>query len=387
MTSRLLGFLFLTALALGIWPELSWAQDYPKLAPYTGIRWTPEVKIDGKWYALRSINDLPVGRIVEFARKKYDDRWQKRFDEDLVQVLTEMGHSPGATVSLLVVDIETGMQTTLDKVPLTAENRRSIYNFKYANESRAVPIFGLKPENLRSALDAFQAALDDRWSYRHANRADFDTAVAVLRKKVDSGISPNDFGVELQKIIALGIDAHASVSGYHLLSAGYLPFLVEPEGDRFVAFKPDRTGFLLAGFPYLRKIDGIDVADWCQAATVLVPKGSPQYVRRHCLRHLRRLDYLRELMRLPKKNTLKIELADKDDRAHKTLSLRTVTRSQLYGMWPCGGSRLLEGNIGYLRLADMDSKAGSEIQEWMPKFRDTAGLIVDATAIGIVGRW
>lgn len=52
-------------------------------------------------------------------------------------------------------------------------------------------------------------ALDGRWSYRHANRADFDTAIAALNKKVETGISPNDFGIELQKIIALGIDGHA----------------------------------------------------------------------------------------------------------------------------------------------------------------------------------
>ena len=96
MTSRLSGFVFLTVLAFGILPERSWAEEFPKLAPYAGIRWTPEVEIDGKWYALRSIDDLPVERIIEFARQKYDDRWQRRFNEDLVQVLTEMGHSPGA---------------------------------------------------------------------------------------------------------------------------------------------------------------------------------------------------------------------------------------------------------------------------------------------------
>ncbi|MCH8150368.1 MAG: hypothetical protein IH987_20720, partial [Planctomycetes bacterium] len=216
MTSRLFALLFLTAVAFGTLPERSLAQRYPKLAPYAAIRWTPEVQIDGKWYALRSINDLPVEKIVGFAKKKYRGRWQKRINEDLVQVLTEMGHSPGMTVKLVVVDLETGKETTLDKVPLTAKNRRSIWNSTYANESRSVPISAVKPEDLRRALDDFQTALDDRWSYRRANRADFAAAVAALRKKVDAGISPDDFGIELQKIIALGIDGHASVSGYDL---------------------------------------------------------------------------------------------------------------------------------------------------------------------------
>jgi hypothetical protein len=55
---------------------------------------------------------------------------------------------------------------------------------------------------------------------------------------------------------------HAGVSGFTMPPGGYLSFLVEPEGERFVAFRSDRTGFLADGFPYLTKIDGKDVADW-----------------------------------------------------------------------------------------------------------------------------
>jgi len=377
MSSRLLSLLFLTAVAFGTLSKWARAQEYPKLAPYGGIRWTPEVQIDGKWYALRSINELSVDKIVEFAGKEYDDRWLKRFNEDLVQVLTEMGHPPGMTVKLVVVDLETGKEALLDQVPLTAENRRSIMNSKRANEARPGRISAVRPEDLRRALDDFQAALEGRWSYHHANGADFDTAIVALRKKVDAGISPNDFGIELQKIIVMGIDGHSSVSGYDLPPGGYLPFLVEPEGDRFVAFEPDRAGFLADDYPYLRKIDGKAVVDWCKAASVLVPKGSPQYVRRHGLRHLRHLDYLRGLLKLPKKDVVEVELAAKDSKNRKTLVLPVAKRFPNYGVWPGGGSRHLVGNVGYLRLSVMDEDAVEEIKEWMPKFRDTVGLLVD----------
>jgi Peptidase family S41 len=340
--------------------------EYPKLAPYPAIRWTPEVQIDGKWYALRSVDDLPVATIVEFAKEKYDSNWLKRFNEDLVQVLTEMGHPPGETIKLVLHDLETGQEKTLDKTPLTAEYREAIRN----------PIRRLKPEVLRNILDDFMVALNDRWSYRHANGADFDAAIAKLYKEIDAGIALNDFGIELQKIIALGIDGHAEVSGYTLPSGGYLPFLVEPSGEGFVAFKPDRTRFLADGFPYLTKIDGKPVADWCEAAAVLVPKGSPQYVRRHCLRLLRDLDYLRGLMKLPKNAAVEVEVAAQDG-ARKRLTLPVATQSPIYGVWPRGGSRLLEGNIGYLRLSSLDEDAVAEISTWMPKFRDTEGLVID----------
>jgi hypothetical protein len=235
-----------------------------------------------------------------------------------------------------------------------------------------------KPAALHAALDDFKTALDERWSYRHANGADFDAAIATLRKKIDAGISTDEFGLELHKIVALGIDGHSGVSGYKLPGGGYLPFLIEPEWERFVAFSPERTAFLADGWPYVTKIDGRDVADWCRAAAALVPKGSPQYVRHRCLARLRDLDYLRGSMSLPKRDAVDVELATGDGTARRTMTLRVASSSPAYGTWPRGGSRLLDGNVGYLRLANMvKATSVQEIKEWMPKFRDTTGLVVD----------
>lgn len=241
-----------------------------------------------------------------------------------------------------------------------------------------VVAFVLGPRALASALDTFKGALDERWSYRYANGADFDMPIAALRKRLDVGISLDEFGIQLQKIIALGIDGHSRVSGYRLPPGGRLPFLIEAEGERFVAFNPERSAFLANGFPFLTKIDGKPVAEWCTAASVLVPKGSPQYVRHRCLLHLRELDYWRGELDLPKKDVVEIELADQDDRARKTLTLPVSQSLPAHGVWPPGGSRLLDGNIGYLRLASMQKATSvTEIKQWMPRFRDSTGLIVD----------
>lgn len=236
----------------------------------------------------------------------------------------------------------------------------------------------LEPKAAAAAVDAFKAALDKRWSYRYANRANFDAAIAALRKQIAGGITQNQLGIELQKIIALGIDGHARVSGFSLPPGGRLPFLIEVVGHRFVAVDQQRKAFLADGFPFLTKIDGHEVAEWCAAASVLVPKGSPQYIRHRCLSSLRELDYWRDVMKVNRKDTVEIELTNKQGRARKTLTLPVAASLPAYGVWPPAGSRLLEGNIGYLRLPSM-SRASSapEIKAWMSKFRDTAGLIVD----------
>lgn len=111
-----------------------------------------------------------------------------------------------------------------------------------------------------NALDVFQAALNERWSYRYANQANFDDAIASLRKRIGTGISSDEFGIELQKIIALGIDGHSGVTGYSLPPGGCLPFLIEALGERFVAITADRKAFLVDGFPYVAKLDGKPVA-------------------------------------------------------------------------------------------------------------------------------
>ena len=235
----------------------------------------------------------------------------------------------------------------------------------------------LAPMVVSGAVDAMKAALDERWSYRHANRADFDSALASVRERSGAGITQDELGIELQKVIALGIDGHALVSGYGLPPGGILPFVIESEGGGFVAFDPARRAFLADGFPFVTRIDGKDVAEWCAMAATMVPKGSPQYARHRCLRQLRQLDYWRGQMNLPQKSTVDVELMNKSgDR--KILTLPVATSLPAFTAWPTGGSRLLEGNVGYLRLPTMEEETSvPEIKRWMPKFRDSVGLIVD----------
>jgi hypothetical protein len=231
---------------------------------------------------------------------------------------------------------------------------------------------------LHRALDDFQVALDERWSYRHANGANFDAAISRLRKTAAAGMSLDEFGLELHKIIAQGIDGHSGVAGYQLPGTRYLPFLVEPEGEQFVAFTPDRTGFLAEGFPYITQIDGKNITDWCAAAAVIVAKGSTQYIRHRCLARLRNIEFVSELLKLPQRDTLQVTLLSKDGRARRTLTLSHANALPTYGVWPRLTSRLLANDVGYLRLPYMD-KASSvkEIKQGMSQFRNTKGLIID----------
>ena len=83
-------------------------------------------------------------------------------------------------------------------------------------------------------------------------------------------------------------------------------------------------------------------------------------------------------MKVPRKDTVELELTDEKGRERKVMTLPVSASIPSYGVWPAAGSRLIEGNVGYLRLPTMrTSTSVPEIKTWMPQFRNTAGLIVD----------
>lgn len=106
------------------------AKGYPKLAPFSAVRWkdsTPEVKVKDTWYELLAINDVEAKDIVKFCKDKEEKLWQKRFEEDLVEMMTRMGHEPGEKVTLKVRELDGGKTTVLKDVPNTHDNRQAIW--------------------------------------------------------------------------------------------------------------------------------------------------------------------------------------------------------------------------------------------------------------------
>jgi RNA polymerase sigma factor (sigma-70 family) len=108
-----------------------------KLAPYTAIRWhgaVPEVQIKDTWYALIAINGLSVNQIM--LSQKDPAQHRKHFAEDLIELMTRIGHAPADTVDLQVQTLDADKKhLTLTNIPLTAENRHALMNFPIAGQT------------------------------------------------------------------------------------------------------------------------------------------------------------------------------------------------------------------------------------------------------------
>jgi hypothetical protein len=132
--------LILTISAVGVAGAfLSEKWKYPKRAPFSGVRWEgdeSQVKIGEEWFVLLSIDGIPADTIVAFSQRRYWLGWRKRFEEDLVEVLDQMGHPPGDSVRLVVRPVGSATTWTLERVPMTEANRRAIYQAARAREGR-----------------------------------------------------------------------------------------------------------------------------------------------------------------------------------------------------------------------------------------------------------
>jgi hypothetical protein len=105
---------------------------YPKVSPFQAVRYrdaaTPEVKVAGTWYELLALNDLSAADVVKACQSLDAKDWQKRFEEDLVEVLTRTGHAPPKAdkADLKVKDLSTGDESALKDVPMTHANRQGL---------------------------------------------------------------------------------------------------------------------------------------------------------------------------------------------------------------------------------------------------------------------
>jgi hypothetical protein len=125
-------------------PSRGWA----RLSPFTDVSVRGDaatVQFDGQTYELVSIDDVPTKAILAVAKKSYGNLWEKRFVEDIVEVLEQLGRRPEKTVKLVLRDAQSGAIKTVDRAPLTAENRRQVYAARYRMSSSGYDLSHIVP--------------------------------------------------------------------------------------------------------------------------------------------------------------------------------------------------------------------------------------------------
>jgi hypothetical protein len=378
--------------SLAITPAAA-AQDYEKLAPWPAVRWrddVPEVEIEGRWYELVALEDAKSTEIVAFCKKTWPDKWQKRFEEDLVEVMARMDRPLGARVAMDVIAVADEGRKNAKKEPLrgiamTRENRQRLWEARNAASRPAVErLEVLSRADAQADLDQLARLLGAEYSYYERARELFEGELVAAKRALPDEIERSDLARRVQALLCLLGDGHTQLDELEPhLPAGFAPYLLGDSDGKLVAFAADRGALLDPSHPYLVALDGVPVERWLEAAARLVPRGSPGFVRWHAIRQLRFVAWLRAELGLPAEGELLLQLADeKGLKVERKTAL--AARKPVYGDWPRSATRELDGAIGYLRIPSMDDEpAGiAALHAAMAGFGGARALVIDVRGNG-----
>ncbi|MHC4450423.1 MAG: S41 family peptidase [Planctomycetota bacterium] len=338
-----------------------------KLSPFTAVQVEGDiarVQFDGAWHELVELDGLPTAKILAYCRKTYDRKASKRFAEDLVEVLTGMGRQPGRTISMVLKDPKTGKLRKVAQAPMTHDNRRKV------RDARQAPPRAFSARDAAADIAFLREFLGQRHSYRFVRPKGMPEGTAATR---------NELALHIARSIARFGDGHTRVRGrWDWLPKGYAPFRAQVCGKRLVAVDPIRGKFISRRFPYLEAIDGIEIARWLEAAA-WVAQGSAQYRLWRGAEELAYLAALRRELKLPANPNVKLKLADERGRTN-TISLALQTEFAVSPPLARKPTRMLDKNIGYLRLAKMGADPGPE--KALVTFANARGIIIDVRGNG-----
>ncbi|UZR97585.1 hypothetical protein [Chondrinema litorale] len=108
-------------------------------SPFTAVEWEadkPMVQVEGEWYYFEKLDDISKDEILAYCKEKYPDKWQKRFSEDLIEVLEGMNYQPEVKVTLA---LNKDGKTAEYQGVLTSENRKKVRTYNYGGVYKEKP--------------------------------------------------------------------------------------------------------------------------------------------------------------------------------------------------------------------------------------------------------
>lgn len=396
----LFAFYFISSIGFGQKLQLE------KASPFTAVKWEnnqPIVAFNTKWYTLEKLDVYTTKELLDFCKQEFGVKWQKRFSEDLIEVLTEIGFPPDEKVKLL---LSSGKQQKNAIGTYTLENRNNVIEYNYEVKRK------LKKITVSQAIEdieEFQQVLEKRSSYLFLTDYNYENAINLLKTNIElskNNIDTNYLTYELAKILAEIGDRHSSVKNEMFERKEYstyslqLPFSIAPLNGKVVALKRiDKEGvyeYLNATYPYLKSINGIDINTMIDSLVYKSKKAPKEAKFNRGVSEIQQLGklYFINNLKLPKQikiiftngntdKTAYVQLQNEQFRYSSKLERNVRLKSRKIKKGDFNSiSKLLKGNIGYISLPQMytfDKVKGLEhyIDSTFSAFHNTKALIID----------
>lgn len=388
-----------------------------KASPFTAVKWEndqPIVEFNKEWYHFEKLDDFSKKEILDFCKKQFGYKWQKRFSEDLVEVLQGLNYTPNKEVNLV---LSKGGKSKTYTGAFTLENRQSclMYNRKHRISKPSSTIKKQLKKTI-SVIEAiqdlkqFKEILDTKSSYAQLSKFSYEIAIENLiqslnEKNLDS-VDIDYLTHAMAKIMAEIGDRHSSIKNELFDSKGHetynlrLPFGVIGNSNTIAAVKYDsvnkKHNYVYKDYPYIKSIHNITtetLLNLYSYKSKRAPRAAKLSIGAFAIEKFGELLFKNntecpeavEVIFTDGNKTIKkvVQLTKKRNSYISTLDLKNYKNSvHLRNKRYDSLIRILDGNIGYISIPAMRSYRKTEgfetfIQNSVKKFSDTKALIID----------
>jgi len=212
----------------------------------------------------------------------------------------------------------------------------------------------LTKKQITEDIEFLTKTLNEKSSYVYLNGYDFNTDFENYLKTLSDSTRLENFGMFITSTLAKIGDRHSALSGirgYDLKESLFLPFIYAPVNDRVVLLNKIQNKeleILNPKFPYLKKIDGIDINDFLQKTRPEDIKAPQETYFTYAVRDIRDIEKNFILLNKTLSKEIELTLSDSTFNNDTILTVTPINKSQRQRPWD---ERF---EVDYLRVKDED---------------------------------
>ncbi|WP_157243385.1 S41 family peptidase [Algoriphagus resistens] len=232
----------------------------------------------------------------------------------------------------------------------------------------------LTEKQITEDIEFLAKTLNEKSSYAYLNGYDFNSDFKNYLNTLDDSTRLENFGMFITNTLAKIGDRHSSLNkirGYDLNESLFLPFIYAPFNDKVVVLNVNQNKelkILNPKFPYLKKIDGIDIIDFLQKTRPEDIKAPKESYFTLAVRDIRDIQKNYILIDRPLPKEIELTLSDSIFKNDTILTIPVVGKSERLRPWDEKFER------DYLNIKDEDFNK-PEIFEKLFSLKDNIAYI------------
>jgi len=361
-----------------------------KTAPFSKIDFREFkifVTLDEKEYQWLKLDTLEVADIVNQFKENFDDKWEKRFSEDIVEYLNKLNVYPKHKESFTLKGEEGEVKSivlTFDKI----KRKQAKQHFESTYEKEIDINVILSRQEAIDDINQLQILLQNKYSYVFLKDVNVNEEIQLLKEGLEGQVTTYDLALRIGKLLNKFGDGHSRIHNVNFKENGVLPFSVSSFNHKVICTKDGKL--LSDDYPFLHSINGIEVSKLLETSEeYLTPDASPQFKEKVKVSRLSRIG---EILKLngSTDNKLNVELESDDGKTTSFMQDMDEYTSRK-DLSPIQKAKMFKernnyepfevkhfDNIGYLRIKSMEALRGDDSNELpINELENSEGLILD----------